>query len=97
MGPDGCVGLSIAGDIVFRYKTNGMGVYPGVFAYSGGFVYIACTDKDKVVMVNRRGRKVKTLLQGSGIKPTFMSYNEQYNRLFLKAKSSNTVYVATFM
>ena len=97
MGPDGCVGLSIAGDIVFRYKSIGMGEYPGVFAYSGGFVYIACTDKDKVVMVNRRGRKVKTLLQESGIKPTFMSYNEQYNRLFLKGKSSNAVYVATFM
>lgn len=52
---NGCIGLSLAGEVMFVYKEPDMGVYPGVCSDPGGWVYVACTDEDKVVMLSNSG------------------------------------------
>lgn len=84
----GCVGLSLTGEAVFKYKEPGEASHTGMCTDLNGMLYFACSDTDKVVMVNKKGEKVKDLLVLKNVHPEFISYSDTDSRLFIFSSAS---------
>ena len=89
----GCVGISMNGEIVFRVKRNGTPNYWGVDTDSVGVLYIACYDTDKVIALRDNGKTVQEVVSKEGLKPCAIFYDDVDQKLYLKKGNSNIVLV----
>ena len=56
---DGCIGLSLTGEVIFKYKEPGEGSHYGVCSDPEGYIFVACYDSDKIIMLDKGGKKIK--------------------------------------
>lgn len=90
----GCVGLSVStGEVLFMYKEPKTKFLFGVCTDSEGFVYVSSTDRDKIVMIDSNGRKVKQLAILNGTSPGYMTYCKVQRKLFIKTVYTNKILV----
>ena len=86
---DGCVGLSLTGEIIFKYKEPGEGGHFGVCTGPEGYIYVACFDSDKIIMLNKGGKKIKDLVSLKGMRPSYVEYNAAENKLYVGQTNTN--------
>lgn len=79
----GCIGISMAGKMVFKYKADGVQYYQGVSTDSEGYIYLAEGDTENIVVVNNKGEKVTDLFTSKGMHPNYMTFNEMLDKLFV--------------
>lgn len=79
----GCIGISMKGDIVFEYKSDSIQVYKGICTDYCGNVYLAEKNADNVVVVNNNGEKVKDIFTVQGLQPEFMKFNHTCSKLVI--------------
>ncbi|MEW8547669.1 MAG: hypothetical protein AB2693_29525 [Candidatus Thiodiazotropha sp.] len=91
---NGCIGVSVStGEILFVYKESRTKFLFGVCTDSEGYVYISSTDREKMVMLDSQGNKVKQLATLSDSSPGFMTYSTLQKKLFIKTVYTNKILV----
>ena len=85
----GILGISLNGEIVLNYQEPGEEKHYGVTTDQEGNIYIACFDHNKIVMVNKHGRKVKDLVSLKDLQPIYVEYNAIENKLYVGQLNSN--------
>ena len=90
---NGCVGLSLDGELMFRHKRSGTSNFWGVCADTAGVVLLACYDTDKVLMMNEKGERMSDLVYVQDMRPCCIMYSETEGKLYVKKGSTNLVLV----
>ncbi|MEW8542133.1 MAG: hypothetical protein AB2693_01245 [Candidatus Thiodiazotropha sp.] len=90
---NGCIGLSLNGDVVFQFKDETMKIYAGVCVLSEEFILISGVDSGNIVMVNSNGERVKELVRLKSMRPALMVYNKERNILVVKVASRSELKV----
>ena len=89
---NGCVGLSLDGELMFKHKRSGTSNFWGVYA-AADFVFLACYDTDKVLMMNAKGERMRDLVYVQDLRPCCIVYSETEGKLYVKKGSTNLVLV----
>lgn len=90
----GCIGISVeTGEIMFTYKEPDCKFLFGLCTDTDGYVYMTCADKDKIIMLDRSGRKLKQFASKEGNNPGLLAYSKAHKQLFVKTVYTNTIYV----
>ena len=87
----GCVGISINGSVLFKYKERGEANHYGISADPSGMVYVACCDTDKVVAISKTGKKVQDIVTLKDLKPSFVVYKDFGRKLFVGQANTNKI------
>lgn len=91
---NGCVGISVSsGEVLFVYKESKTKFLFGVCTDPEGYVYISSIDKDKIVMLDSEGKKVKQLATLSDSSPGFITYSTVQRKLFIKTVYTNKLLI----
>ena len=91
---NGCIGLSVTtGEVLFVYRESKTKFLFGVCTDSAGYVYLTCTDMDRIVMINNKGKKVKQLATLKDTSPGYMTYSKRHKKLFIKTVYTNKILV----
>ena len=85
---NGCVGLSLDGNVVFKYKDETIECYSGICTDTEGFIYISGRDSDNLTMINDDGQKVKEVVKLTGFGPCAVAYYHSFNKLYVFHKEA---------
>ena len=89
----GCIGISVqTGEIIFTYKEDCKFLL-GLCTDTDGSVYLTCTDKDKIIMLDSTGRKLKQFDITEGNSPGYITYREDHKKLYIKTVYTNKIIV----
>ena len=90
----GCIGLNVqTGEVMFTYKEPNCKFLFGLCTDVEGYVYMTCTDRDKIIMLDSSGRKLKQFAIKEGNNPGCMTFNQTHKKLYIKTVYTNKVYV----
>ena len=90
----GCIGISVqTGGIMFTYKEPNCKFLFGLCTDTDGYMYMTCTDKDKIIMLDSSGRKLNQFAIREGNNPGCMAYSKTHKKLYVKTVYTNTIYV----
>lgn len=89
----GCIGVSMKGEIVFREAVHRTPNQWGITTDSFGYLFIACYDLNKVVIIDHSGAELKDVISLRGLKPCGISFNKMDRKLFVKKGGTNLVLV----
>ena len=89
---NGCVGLSLDGELMFKHNRSGTSNFWGVCA-AADFAFLACYDTDTVLMVNEKGERMSDLVYVQDMRPCCIVYRENEGKLYVKKGSTNLVLV----
>ena len=79
----GCYGLTMIGDVVFRYRSTEMTEYVGV-ATDMDAIYLSSPETGELALLDEKGKKIKALPMTEGFKPGLMTFDVDNMRLFIK-------------
>ena len=79
----GCIGISVNGEHVFKYKAENVDIYQGVFVDDLGYTFLAEQDNDNIVVVNDKGVKIKDYVTLKGMKPSFIKFDIDSDKLLV--------------
>lgn len=88
---DGCIGISMTGETVFKYKADGVEYYQGVATDSEGYIYLAESDADNIVVINNKGEKVIDLFTSKGMHPNYLAFNEKLDKMLVVQGKSRKI------
>ena len=89
---NGCVGLSLDGELMFKHNRSGTSNFWGVCA-AAGFVFLACYNTDKILAMNKKGERLSDLVYVQDLRPCCIVYSESEGKLYVKKGSTNLVLV----
>ena len=56
---NGCYGITLSGDVIFKYRSKSMNDYVGVATDLEGFIYLSGPGTGNIEMINTKGKKLK--------------------------------------
>ena len=88
---NGCIGLSMSGDILFRYKDEEVQNYRAVCSLPEGLLAISGCDTNNLIILDEAGNKVKELVNHTDLHPCALAYRVESNKLYVSHSTASTI------